>query len=197
MMTRWMARSALGVLPVALAALCVGWPAPSAAQGSPSLVELARQEQARRKSVKTPSKVYSEKDLKRDAPAAPAAAGTRPSKPDASAVPDAPPPAEASTPAAGSGQHGEAWWKARMDQAREDVRRNETFGEALQSRVNALTADYVNRDDPSQRAKIGEERQRAIAELDRVAREAEQAKKTIAAIEEEARQAGIPPGWIR
>jgi hypothetical protein len=84
-----------------------------------------------------------------------------------------------------------------MDQAREDLRRNEAFGEALQTRVNALTTEYVNRDDPSQRAKIGEDRQRALAELDRVAREAEQAKKTIATIEEEARQAGVPPGWIR
>jgi hypothetical protein len=197
MMTGWIRRSAVGVLAIAFVVLCVGRAAAAAAQ-EPSLVELAKQEQARRKAVKAPSKVYTEKDLKRDGPGAPAAAGTpTPSKPDASVVPDASRPAAAATPVDTSGQHGEAWWKARMDQAREDLRRNEAFGEALQSRVNALTGDYVNRDDPSQRAKIGEDRQRAIAELDRVAREAEQAKKTIATIEEEARLAGVPPGWIR
>ena len=30
----------------------------------------------------------------------------------------------------------------------EEVSRNETFAEALQSRINALSTDFVNRDDP-------------------------------------------------
>jgi hypothetical protein len=196
-MTRWILRSTLGVLPAALAILSVGWPVASAAQGAPSLVELARQEQARRKTVKPASKVYSDKDQRNANPAPPVAAGPRPaSRPDATVVPEAP-PAEVPAPAAASGEHDEAWWKGRMNQAREEQRRNEAFAEALQSQVNGLTGDYVNRDDPYQRAKIGDDRQRAIAELARVKREVEQAKKTILAIEEEARQAGVPAGWIR
>jgi hypothetical protein len=201
MTTRWMVRSALRVLPVALAALCAGWPVASAAQEAPpSLVELARQEQARRRTVKVASKVYSDKDQRTAAPAAPAttrgAAGVPASRPDATVVPDAPRPTEAA-PAAEAGEHDEAWWKGRITQAREELRRNEAFAEALQSQVNALTGDYVNRDDPYQRTKIGEDRQRAIAELNRVKQSAEQAKKAIAAIEEEARVASVPPGWIR
>ena len=201
-MTRWIVRPVLGVLPVALVALCVGWPVAASAQTPPpSLVELAKQEQARRKTVKAASKVYTDKDQRKDAPApaTTAAGGARPAskQPDATVVPDAPPPAQAQPGGAESGEHDEAWWKARMSTAREDLRRNEAFAAALQSQVNGLTTDFVNRDDPYQRAKIGEDRQRAIAELDRVKREAEQAKKTILAIEEEARQAGVPPGWIR
>jgi hydroxypyruvate isomerase len=111
-------------------------------------------------------------------------------------VPDAPRPTDAA-PAAEAGEHDEAWWKGRMNQAREELRRSEAFAEALQSQVNALTGDYVNRDDPNQRTKIGEDRQRAITELNRVKQSAEQAKKAIAAIEEEARLASVPPGWIR
>ncbi|MEP6917924.1 MAG: hypothetical protein ABJC89_19920 [Acidobacteriota bacterium] len=187
------------MLSAALAVWCVGWPAASAAQQAPpSLVELARQEQARRKTVKVASKVYSDKDQRVDAPAAPRGqGGVAASIPDATVVPDAPRPTEAAPVAAEAGDHDEAWWKGRMNQAREELRRNAAFAEALQSQVNALTGDYVNRDDPYQRSKIGEDRQRAIAELDRVKQSAEQAKKAITAIEEEARQASVPPGWIR
>ena len=73
----------------------------------------------------------------------------------------------------------------------------EAFAEALQSRINALSTDVVNRDDPYQRAKLAEDRQKAVAELSRVTAEIEQAKKELAAIDEEARQAGVPPGWLR
>ena len=91
----------------------------------------------------------------------------------------------------------EAWWKQRIVQAREGVRRNEAFLEALQSRINSLSADFVARDDPYQRAKIGEDRQKALAEMERVTAEIALGKKQIADIEEEARKASVPPGWLR
>jgi len=71
------------------------------------------------------------------------------------------------------------------------------FSEALQSRINALATDFVNRDDPVQRDQIAAERQKALAELDRVRREIEDQQKAIAAIQEEARKAGVPAGWVR
>jgi hypothetical protein len=55
----------------------------------------------------------------------------------------------------------------------------------------------VNRDDPAQRAVIADNRQKSLAELDRVKSEIEKNKKAIADIEEEARRAGVPPGWLR
>ena len=51
--------------------------------------------------------------------------------------------------------------------ARESLRRNEVFQEALQSRIHALSADFVNRDDPYQRAKIGEVERTVGANFDR------------------------------
>jgi len=91
----------------------------------------------------------------------------------------------------------EKYWRDRMGAAREDVRRNEAFASALQSRINGLTADFSARDDPYQRAQIADERQKALAELDRVNKAVEDGNKAIAGIEEEARKAMVPSGWIR
>ena len=60
-----------------------------------------------------------------------------------------------------------------------------------------LTTDVVNRDDPYQRAKLADNRLKALSELQRVTGEIEQAKKDISDIEEEARRANVPPGWLR
>jgi len=91
----------------------------------------------------------------------------------------------------------EKYWRDRMDAAREDVRRNQAFATALQSRINGLTADFTSRDDPAQRAQIADDRQKALAELERVNKAVEEGNKAIASIEEEARKAMVPAGWIR
>jgi hypothetical protein len=155
---------------------------------TPSLVDLAQMEQARRKTVKGVAKVYTDKDLPKTGTPAIASA-----VPPPTVVPPEPAPAEASPP----DQKEEASWRARMTQARETLRRNEAFAQALQSRINALSTDVVNRDDPYQRAKIADDRQKALAELQRVTTEIEVAKKEILDIEEDARKANVPPGWIR
>ena len=152
----------------------------------PSLAELAKKEEARRKAVKASGKVYTDGDVK--AAPAPPPAGTAPTP-----VPEQKAPA----PAKQENQKDETWWRQRMQQAQEELRRSEVFADALQSRINALTTDFVNRDDPFQRAKIGEDRQKALAELDRVKADIDKFKKQVADITEEARQAGVPPGWIR
>ena len=69
--------------------------------------------------------------------------------------------------------------------------------DSLQSRINALTTDFVNRDDPAQRAKIEADRKAALAELERVKKELDEQTKAITAIEDEARRAGVPAGWLR
>src|SRR6185437_9166689 len=91
----------------------------------------------------------------------------------------------------------ETFWKGKMSSARDELRRNQMFAEALQTRINALTADFTNRDDPGQRAQIADDRQKALAELDRVKTEIDKGTKAIADIESEARKANVPPGWIR
>ena len=158
---------------------------------TPSLVELAQKEQERRKALKgaAAAKVYSDKDLPKTG--TPAVVSSLPPATPA-VVPDEKPP-DVKPP----DQKEETAWRTRMTQAREAQRRAEMFAEALQSRINALTTDVVNRDDPYQRAKLADDRQKALAELQRVSGEIEQAKKEIVDIEEEARKAGIPPGWLR
>jgi len=94
-------------------------------------------------------------------------------------------------------QKDETWWRNRILQAREAQRRAESFAAALQSQINGLTTDFVNRDDPYQRAKLADNRLKALGELQRVTGEIEQAKKDITDIEEEARRANVPPGWLR
>ena len=49
----------------------------------------------------------------------------------------------------------------------------------------------------AQRAKIADDRQKALAELSRLTLDIDKANKQIADIEEEARKAGVPPGWLR
>jgi hypothetical protein len=179
------------------------------AQQQPPLAEVARREAERRKAVKGTQKVITTKDLPESARRAPAASGEAPPAPAAAgehsaahaADPKAADAKAGAKPAAGAATGGgakdEAAWRARIEGAREAVRRNEAFAEALQSRINGLTRDFVNRDNPVQRAKIGEDRQKALAELERVRNDIEQSKKQIADIEEEARKAGVPPAWLR
>lgn len=158
------------------------------AQQTPTLGELALKEQERRKAIKASgaAKVLTNQDLPRGIPPAapPAAApGAKPATDPAAKPEEAP--------------KDEAWWKQRITQEREALRRNEMFADALQTRINSLTNDFASRDDPYQRAVIAEDRAKAVLELDRVKGEVEQARKKIADIEEEARKAGVPPGWLR
>ena len=171
---------------------------------TPSLGELAKQEQERRKTQKTPAKVYTKKDLP-PSPPPPSSVGATPG----AAAPESKAPEKKGTEEKKAeektektekdekDEKDEAWWKNRIEQVREEKRRNEMFAEALQTRINSLSTDFVNRDDPYQRAKIGEDRDKAIAELGRVKADIELAKKKIDDIEEEARKADVPPGWLR
>jgi len=164
-------------------------PAAAIAQQQPSLAELAKQEQERRKAIKTAAKVYTDRDVKQSAPPPGGAVALPPPVPNT--------PAEAEKDKPKDQTKDQAWWKGRMDQAREELRRNEMFAEALQTRINSLTGDFAARDDPAQRAKISDDRQKALAEMDRVKGDIDKGKKQMTDIEEEARKAGVPPGWIR
>ena len=199
-------RRALPVLAAVLACLVL-WPSVSIAQ-TPPLAEIARKEQERRKGIKNPQKVITSKDLRKiPPPAVPApgaaGAGSGEATPDVAGAQDAQPAQENAPaskdaqPAPAAAQQDEAAWRARMAEAQETLRRNELFLQAVQTRINSLTTDFVNRDDPYQRQQIGEDRTRALAELERLKLEVEANKKQISDIEDEARKAGVPPGWLR
>ena len=172
--------------------LLLGWAVPAAGQ---SLADVARKEDARRKKIRQTTRVLTNNDLKpSDGRAAPPPV----------AVPEPPPaPPEAAAPAAAGPdeaeeeEHDEQAWRQKMADARLALERNQMYADALQSKINALWADFAARDDPAQRAQIELERKRAIAEQERVKAEVAAQTKAIADLEEEARKAGVPPGWIR
>lgn len=181
-----MPRTSLLVAALAAALLT---PCVARAQQAPTLGELALKEQARRQALKAAAgKVLTNDDLPRGVtPPAPATAD-----PAAQAAAEDKPLEKPEEPA-----KDEAWWKQRITQVREELRRNEMFADALQTRINSLTGDFAMRDDPYQRAQIAEQRSKAVLELDRVKADIELNRTRIAGIEDEARRAGVPPGWLR
>ena len=202
-----MKRHTLSAGSVVVFAIAVGFFAATAASGQ-TLGEVAKKEAERRKAQPQGGKVYTNKDLPESAqkpatpnpstetaaqtPADPVAAATGQKAEDAKAPGDKPP---ADKPQ--GEQKDQAYWKGRMATAREELRRSEMFAEALQTRVNTLNRDFNSRDNPAQRSAIGADRTEALNELTRVKQEVERGKKQIADIEEEARKAGVPPGWVR
>ena len=180
-----------------------------------TLAEVARAEQERRKAVGAAAKVYTNGSLKAEplppvplpsaplpsAPAMPAetAVGAGPAvavPPGAPAkVPDGAGPTPSATalplPATEEG------WRTRVKGLTEGLARNQVVAEALQSRVDALLTDFVNRDDPAQRAVVEVNRVKALAELDRVRTDIKAGQKAVVDLEEQARRAGVPPGWLR
>ena len=166
-----------------------------------SLADVARQEQERRKAIKKPSKVLTNKDLG-------SAPGTAPAATTAAAAPDA----SGATPGAGKdGQKpaadaekkpeepakDQAYWSGRAKSLQTQLDRDQTFAVALQSRINALTTQYTNQGDPVQQAALANDRQKALDELGRLTKQIEEDKKAIAGLQEDARRAGVPAGWLR
>ena len=180
----------------AAVAVALTWGTAAVAAQSPSLAEVAKKEAERRKAQPPAGKVYTNKDLpasaQKPASAAPAPETAAPVDPVAAATQEKP-----AEPKPEGEVKDEAWWRSHMASVREDARRNEMFAEALQTRINSLSRDFVNRDNPAQRAKIGKDRAEALAELNRVKQDIDNAKKQIADLEEEARRSGVPPGWLR
>lgn len=170
-------------------------------QSPATLVDVAKAEEARRKSVKKPAKVYTNESLKPDnSPVRPAPAATTETTGTPGNVPPGVPVVNlpgGTVPAAAPETRDQVYWSGRITAARTALERSRMFAEALQSRINALKTDFVNRDDPAQRAKIDTDLKSALAELDRVRSEIEAQQKEIVAIEDEARRAGVPSGWLR
>jgi hypothetical protein len=165
---------------------------------TPTLAELAKKEEARQKGVTAPAKVVTNGDVPKGAAAGskstPSTGDDKSDKGDKTAKPAG---KDARPDGADEPVKDAAWWQKRISAVRDELRRNEMFVDAMQTKINSLSADFAARDDPYQRAKVGEERTRAIAEMDRAKAEIEEQKKKIAEIEDEARRAGVPPGWVR
>ncbi len=177
------------------------------ASAQQSLGEVAKKETARRKDVEKTAKVYTNGDLR----GAPTPSAARPAAP-ATTPPSAPAttaPAADGTPDSSAGQKpdakapapgpksDEATWRGRRQSIQESLDRSKVFADALQSRINGLTADFAARDDPAQRSAVAGDRQKSLTELERVKKEVQQYTKELADLLEEGRKSGVPAGWLR
>jgi hypothetical protein len=182
-----------------------------------SLGDVARQEESRRKGTGTAAgKTYTNENLKgaptpAGTPAQPApstaAPGTAPVPPADAAKPAGTKPGDGTAKASDAPQDGAkpaadpkgdaAAWRKRRQDLETALDRSKTFAEALQSRINGLNTDFTARDDPAQRNVVANDRQKALTELDRVKKEIVANTKALSDLQEEARKAGVPPGWLR
>jgi len=168
----------------------------SAAALAQSLGDVAKKEEERRKTVPA-AKVYTNKDL------GSVPASTPPPPPaTAEGASEKPPSTAADKKDEAKDKDKEpakdkAYWASRKKSLQDALDRDQTYADALQSRINALSTDVVNRDDPAQRAVLERDRQKAVAELQRLTKQIQDDKKALADLDEEARRAGVPPGWLR
>ena len=168
------------------------WNAPATSFG-----ELAFREAVRRQSMPVSVRSVTDADLgpaperaARPVVAAAATAGVRDTT-------SAEKPVGVAGDAATAEKKDEAWWRARITAARLALERDRVLVASLENRVSTLTRDVVNRDDPAQRALLVAERLRALEELTSMRKQVTADSEAIAAIEEDARREGVPPGWIR
>lgn len=161
-----------------------------------TLGDVAKKEEERRKTVANPAKVYTNKDLSPVPPGAPTAA--KDASKDGKDAKDA---KDAKDGKDGDGKGGDVkdqkYWSEKIKALREQLDRDKTFADAIQNKINSLTTDFVNRDDPVQKRAIEADRQKALGELQRLTKAIADDTKAIADLEEEARRAGVPAGWLR
>lgn len=174
------------------------------APAAQSLIEIAEHEKARRAAIapEARSRVYTNDDLRDSggltigaspavaAQAADAGSGRAGHGIDSDGDTTGGEPAGGEVP-------GENDWRARMTTVREARARAELMASALQNRADGLWAQFTAMDDPARRGVVEGQRTEALAELERTRAEAELLDQQIRDIEEEARRAGVPPGWLR
>jgi hypothetical protein len=160
-----------------------------AKSGAQSLADVARTEEARRQKIAAPVKVYTDADVQKYAAATPGAqaAATTVTALDGNGKPVGQQAAAEGLPA------DEAGWRARLQNARDGVDRNRLLLSALeqQARSAARRAGTPEGEEPAQ---DGSGR---ANEIKRLKAEMDAFRATLANAEEDARKAGVPPGWVR
>jgi hypothetical protein len=89
------------------------------------------------------------------------------------------------------------YWSGRLKKLQDQVEKDEASFLVVQTTINTLTVDFVNRPDSGQRLIIESDRQKALAEFSKLKQSITNGKQSIIDLEEEARRAGVPAGWVR
>jgi hypothetical protein len=169
-----------------------------------SLVDIARREEDRRKAVKTPARVYTLQDVQKangvdpTAPVAAAPGGATAPAAAAAVPPDTAAAAKpAAQPAPEEGAKDEAYWREAFAGARDRLERSTAYMSALKTQYDVLANRFTTLNDPAARGAVVVEMEKVQAQIDRLQLDVDQQTKDLAALEEEARRARVPPGWIR
>jgi hypothetical protein len=167
---------------------------PSAGQ---SLAEAARAAEKARNATagRPPTKVYTNKDLPTAGPPAPLPPATSAAPAPASASDQ--PSATTSPGAVPPGAKDETYWRERMRPLRERLESTRALADDTKRRADALmrSADRCFQmgivcQDYTESLLLQEQHKRLVADVAR-------AERDVTALEEEARRAGVPPGWLR
>src|ERR1700730_18334653 len=157
----------------------------AAALRAQSLADVARQEEARRKEIRQPARVYTNKDLVSVPSTSPrTASATAPAAPDAAAENAAKDAKDTKDPGLVKDQ---AYWSNRLKTLTAQLDSDQMLADAQRNRVNTLTAAAIT----------GPDMQKALDDLDRLMQAVERDRKAVADFPEEARRASVPPGWLR
>lgn len=185
-------------------ALAVASPVAASAQVSSTvpLAEVAKKEEARRKTAKKATRVITNANLgagevNLPPKGMPSFAGSSNATPSNTSPGSPTIPGGKTEPIDPAAKKDQAYWQGRIAAAREQVRQTTLFADSLQTRINSLRTDFVNRDNRVEREKIQQDLNTALAELERLKKELDKHQKAITAIEDEARRAGVPAGWLR
>ena len=175
-----------GIRPLSLLVLA-GF-ATASAQGQ-DLAALAKKEKERRAKIAKPAPVYSDgKD------------GATPS--GSVTVIQAPPSPAGETPAPPSSDNQRSVWKSRADQARAAIANEEAALKALDTQIATLRSgtaplSAAEAQDPMRQQKVAARIKDLVAKRETQTEVLANAKKSLDALEQEARRSGIPPGWLR
>jgi len=189
---------------VPLLVLLLGGPVLAQAQslGEVAKREQEKQEKKKKKSGKPPAtvKVYTDEDLKKAREAESGAVTVLPENGNFQAAASSDDNEVASGEGAPAGRkRNEAYWKGRATQLRETAEEADNKVKELEARIAALRNDMspTNVQDPNRLQSRDRELREAMDSLDATRSAAETARKALADLEEEARRAGVPPGWVR
>ena len=177
------------------------------ASGQTPLVDAARQERARRAAIPPDQKarVYTNEDLRDHGGltigALPGAAAEAPAVPAADldaavATTTDDGEREIGEPESG-GVRDENYWRTRMSAARDAQARAALLAAALQNRADGLWAQFTAVDDPVQRGVVERQRIEALEAIGEMRVERDRLDREIRDLQEEARRADVPPGWLR
>ena len=161
-----------------------------AASSAQSLADVARKEEARRQKIAKPSKVYKDEDVQKYAPVTSSAqtAASTVTALDGNGKPVGQQAAAEGLPS------DEAGWRARLQSARDGIDRDRLLLSALeqQARSAARKAGTPDGAEP-----VADDASPRAAEIKRLKAEMDAFRATLANAEEDARKAGVPPGWVR